>query len=270
MRAVGLCTTATGSLKGGVVVTHDVTDLKRVEDELRVTIGELRKQTKIMETIVGTMADGVIATDLCGNNILYNKKTDEIVGGREPILSDMEEWPDMYQVYHLDNKTKYAVDDLPMVRALRGESTYRALMRVSTGDKRFVLEVSGRPLLDDAEDLMGGVVVIHDITQLRATEEKLEATVRELEQQSRIMQTAFDSISDGVAVVNAAGDFLLTNPSLQQMSGVKLENTLPEDWQAKYGLFNLDEETPVPTHENLLYPRPPGGGDRRDGALSAK
>ena len=143
-------------------------------------------------------------------------------------------------------------------------------MRVSAGDKSFVLEVSGRPLFDEKGELMGGVAVSHDITQLRATEERLEATIRELEQQTRIMQTAFDSISDGVAVVDTAGDFLLTNPSLQRMSGVKLEDAPPEDWGEKYGLFHLDEETQVPTHENLLYRALQGEGDGGAGVLSAK
>ena len=241
-----------GELKGGVVVTHDITKLKKVEDELRETIRELENQTKILETIVNTSADGIMAIDVNGNNLLYNARTDEVVGGNEPTIADMDQWSDLYQVYHLDSDTLYAVEDLPMVRALRGESTDHALMRVRGKDKTFVLDVNGRPLFSEQGEFIGGVTVFHDITRLRATEERLEATIRELRQQTRLMQIAFDSISDGVVVIDSDARILLTNPSLQRMSGVPVEDAPPENWQEKYGLFYLDEQTPVPTHENLL------------------
>ena len=240
------------NLKGGVVVTHNVTQLKKVEDELRETIRELENQTKILETIVDTSADGIMAIDVNGNNLLYNARTDEVVGGNEPTIANMDQWSDLYQVYHLESDTLYSVEDLPMVRALRGESTNNALMRVRGKEKTFVLDVTGKPLFNEQGDFIGGVTVFHDITQLRATEEKLEATIRELEQQTRLMQTAFDSISDGVIVIDSDARILLTNPSLQRMSGIPVKDAPPETWQEKYGLFHLNEKTPVPTHENLL------------------
>ena len=252
-----------GDLKGGVVVTHDVTQLKKVENELRETIRELENQTKILETIVNTVADGVMAIDVGGNNLLYNARTDEVVGGNEPTIANMDQWSDLYQVYHLDSETLYAVEDLPMVRALRGESTDNALMRVKSKDKTFVIDVTGRPLFNEQGDFIGGVTVFHDVTKLRATEERLEATIRELEQQTRLMQTAFDSISDGVVVIDSDARILLSNPSLQRMSGVPVEDAPPETWQEKYGLFYLDEKTPVPTHENLLI-RALGGRETRE------
>ncbi len=240
-----------GELKGGVVVTHDVTQLKNIENELRETISKLENQTKIMVTIVSTIADGVIAMDLDGNNLLYNAPTEEVTGSF-PALEELNEWSEMYHVYHLDGKTKYTVNELPLVRALRGEATDNALMQVRRENKTYVLNVTGRPIFDGRGNLSGGVVVFNDITQLRATEARLESTIHELKQQTRLMQIAFDSISDGVVVMDASARILLANPSLQRMSGVKVEDAPPEEWAEKYGLFHIDEETQVPTQENLL------------------
>ncbi|MDE0187107.1 MAG: PAS domain S-box protein [Candidatus Poribacteria bacterium] len=240
-----------GELKGGVVVTHDVTQLKDIENELRETISKLENQTKIMETIVSTIADGVIAMDFDGNNLLYNAPTEQVTGSF-PVLAELNEWSEIYQVYHLDGETMYTADELPLVRALRGESTDNALMQVRRENKTYVLNVNGRPLFDERGNLSGGVAVFSDITQLKATEARLEFTIQELKQQTRLMETAFDSISDGVVVMDSSARILLANPSLQRMSGVKVEDAPPEEWAQKYGLFHIDEETEVPTHENLL------------------
>lgn len=237
-----------GNLKGGVVVTHDLTQLKNVESKLRQTIGKLNDQTRIMENVVNTMADGVMAIDVNGNNLLYNENTDEVVGGRVPTLSDINEWSDIYQIYHLDGERKYAIDELPLVRALRGESTDNAKMLVRRENKTFILDVTGRPLFDEQEKLKGGVAVFHDITQLRETEAKLESTVKELQKQTRLMQIAFDSISDGVVVMDTSGKVLLINPCLKQIAGMKPANIL-SDWIQKYELLNLDEEIYSPMHQ---------------------
>ena len=255
-----------GNLKGGVVVTHDLTQLKNVESKLRQTISKLNDQTRIMENVVSTMADGVMAIDVDGNNLLYNESTDEVVGGRVPTLSDINEWSDIYQVYHLDGERKYAVDELPLVRALRGESTDNAKMLVRRENKTFILDVTGRPLFDEQEKLKGGVAVFHDITQLRETEAKLESTVRELQKQTRLMQIAFDSISDGVVVMDTSGKVLLINPCLEQMAGMTPVDA-PSDWIQKYELLNLDEEIYFPMHQLEAVDNPTIEVLHADGAI---
>ena len=156
---------------GGVIVFRDVTSLVRNESELRRTTSELQAQRRTMQTIFDSISDGVIVADRGGRITMFNPSAEGIFG-RQPSPPPIEQWPHRYGCYLEDGVTLMTVDQLPLVRAIRGESTDDLEMFVRNDSVPHGVHVraSGRPL---EHGRSGGVVVYRDVTQRVRTEEAL-------------------------------------------------------------------------------------------------
>jgi PAS domain S-box-containing protein len=62
-----------------------------------------------------------------------------------------------------------------------------------------------------------------------------------------IYQAVLDNMSDGIAVVDRTGNFLLYNREGERISGIGGTPTRPEEWTQTYGIYLPDQKTPVPT-----------------------
>lgn len=70
-----------------------------------------------------------------------------------------------------------------------------------------------------------------------------QRTVAETQSQKAFLQFILDTISDGLIVANAQGQFILSNPAARELVG-PLEDMPPEDWPSHFGLFKDEEGTP--------------------------
>ena len=154
---------------------EDVTQRKRAEEELY-------KQTGILKSVLTNIGEGVVVADMEGKFLIWNPAAERLVG-QGPTTEPMKKWSDHYRVFLPDQVTPYPADQLPLARAIRGESV--------TGDEQFLrrpdipngiwLSVSGRPLVDESGMQRGGVVAFSDITTRKRAEEALHRAHKELE-----------------------------------------------------------------------------------------
>ena len=86
-----------------------------------------------------------------------------------------------------------------------------------------------------------------EIAALREAEAASQQTILQQHAQPQLMATIFSSISDGVVVADSAGKFSLFNPSAEQIVGVGMLDSPPEEWTERYGVFYPDRKTHVPT-----------------------
>ena len=86
-----------------------------------------------------------------------------------------------------------------------------------------------------------------EIAALREPEAASKQTILHQHAQTQLMATIFSSISDGVVVADSAGKFSLFNPSAEQIVGVGMLDSPPEEWTERYGVFYPDRKTHVPT-----------------------
>ena len=144
--------------------------------ELARSEAALREQTRILQSVLDCMGDGVVVADSNGRFLVFNPAAERILGhGR--IDSPPEEWSRHYEIFLPDRVTPYPVEDLPLMRAIRGESADQAELYIaypSRDDGTWIL-VTGRPLRDEHGELQGGVVVFHDITRRKKAERRLAA-----------------------------------------------------------------------------------------------
>jgi signal transduction histidine kinase len=136
----------------------------------------LRGQTQILQSVLACMGDGVIVADRDGRFLVFNPAAERILGLGQ-LDAPPAEWSKRYQIYLPDRVTPYPVTDLPLVRAIRGDSVDQTELYIaypSRDDGTWIL-ATGRPLRDEHGHLQGGVVVFHDRTRRKRSERMLAA-----------------------------------------------------------------------------------------------
>ena len=239
-----------GVSRGGVVVAHNITELKQTQIQLEQTVAELENQTQLLEVVFNNMSDGVVVADDKGRYVMYNQTAEQMTGQHlEPM--DIKDAPERFGFFHPDEKTPFSADELPLIRTLRGEESDNISMFMSTPKMQegLHLSVSARPLRDAQGVVTGGVSVSRDVTELRQAEIELKNIVNQLEEQGNLMESIFNSISDGVIVADADGAFTIFNPSAEKIVGIGPTDTGPDEWSDSYGLFFSDRVTPFPPEE---------------------
>jgi two-component system, sensor histidine kinase and response regulator len=168
-------------------------------------------QQSILEAVLESMGDGVVVADADGKFQHFNPRAEELLGLGSSDLPP-EQWSSHYSIFQPDGVTPFPSNELPLVRALRGESVDNVELfvhRARSGTGVF-LNVSGRPIKDHDGQIYGGVVVFHDVTKRKRAEE----TIRTSEQRFRTMAEAMPTTvaiyqGTGHAYVNAAAAEML-------------------------------------------------------------
>ena len=220
---------------------------------LEQTNTELRNQTQLMETVFNSISDGVVVTDTDGNFRFVNPSAERIVGvGATDTPSD--QWAETYGTFYPDSMTPFPSHDLPLVRAMRGETVddVELFIRNQEKPKGVYISVNARPLQDDSGPVKGGVIVLRDISKLKETETELKQTVHRLQEQTHLMETVFNSMDEGIIVGDPSGRQILRNPSADRISGTRTMKAGPSEWAKVYGIFYPDKETYLSVDENPL------------------
>ena len=231
-----------------------IEELKRENAELKAANLELQDQVRMMEIVLNTLSEGVVATNLEGAFLVANPTAQEIAG-MSPVEGDPEEWSETYGTFYPDKTTPVPSTELPLYKAIQGETTddVKLVLRNKNRPEGVFVSVSGRPLHNETGDLIGGVIAMRDVTELERVTQQLEATVNQLQAQNALMDTVFNSIGDGVIVADKVGNFLLFNPLAEEIVGIGLTEEAPEEWSETYGTFYPDKVTPMSSTELPLY-----------------
>ncbi|WP_433790384.1 ATP-binding protein [Actinoplanes sp. CA-252034] len=148
----------------------------RVEEataDLRETEAASRRQAELLGAIMLTISDGVIVVDSRGMILLENPAAKELLGVAG-FPDRPEEWQEHFGVYHPDGRTPMPLAEMPLFRALNGETADRVevLVRNPGRPEGVLLSIDGRPL-DPSAGEHGAVAVCRDITELRRYESDL-------------------------------------------------------------------------------------------------
>ena len=182
-----------GGKKLFTVILRDVTERKQAEEKLTAQAAELarseqalRAQTRMFQSVLDSMDEGLVTADEHGKFLLWNPTAEKILGMGAMNLP-IEEWAGHYGCYLPDGVTPFATDQLPLVRAMRGEAAdVEMFVRNPKLREGVWIEATGRPLKDDNGVLRGGVVAFRDVTRTKAAEREIRKLNAELEQ--RVLQ----------------------------------------------------------------------------------
>jgi two-component system, NarL family, sensor histidine kinase EvgS len=174
---------------GVVLVFRNITEKKRAEEETK-------RQKELLQLILGSIVDGVVVADSNGKFLLFNAAAERVLGIGATDTTP-EEWSDRYGSYLPDGVTLYSPNELPLVRAMRGESVdaLEVFIRNAKVPGGRLLSVTGRPLRGEDGALRGGVVVFHDITLQKRAQEALVRAKDEAERASKFKDQFLSTMS---------------------------------------------------------------------------
>ena len=223
-----------GSLTGSVIVLRDVTHIRETESKLQDSTAQLQAQNDTMETIFNSISDGVVVADQHGQFVMFNPSAERIVGiGATETTPD--QWTDRYGIFFTDKITPVPAEELPLVRAVRGESIEQEELfirneRIPDGA---YLSVSGRPMRDRDGNANGGVVVFRDVTrQTEADHALMEAFSQgRLEVVDTILHNIGNAITSVSIGMGTIGDELGKNAVLSRFLALaEAIEAHREDW----------------------------------------
>ena len=202
-----------------------------------------------------------MAADTAGNILLTNASAERVFG-RAP--APQPRWPEAYGLFHADGATRLQPDEVPLVRAMRGEQAedFEMVVRNRHHPDGIVTTVRMCPLGSRA-GIGGGVVVIRDVTRVSVSEASLRTTAAELGRSTRLMDAVFANIDDGVIACDPDGNYLIFNRSAERIVGTYLPDVPIEHRSERYGLYYPDGVTLVPS-EQLPLTRALRNGEATD------
>ncbi|WP_436530000.1 ATP-binding protein [Actinoplanes sp. HUAS TT8] len=140
--------------------------------ELRDAEAESRRQAGLLGAIMATIGDGVSVVDADGRVLMENPAAKRLMGVAE-ASHDPQDWQRHYGAFRPDGVTPMPLEEMPLIRAMRGEcATGEMLLRNAGRPDGVLLGVDARPL-DPSGGLRGAVAVTRDVTDLRQYEKDL-------------------------------------------------------------------------------------------------
>jgi PAS domain S-box-containing protein len=141
--------------------------------ELRTAEENSRRQAGLLGGIMASLGDGVGVVDEHGRFLLHNPAAKALLGAPDDMVGP-DGWQSHYGLFRPDGRTPFPVEEMPLVRALAGESPdgVEMVIRNAARPDGILISVDGRPL-DISAGRRGAVAVFHDITELRRYETDL-------------------------------------------------------------------------------------------------
>ncbi|HXP09677.1 MAG TPA: PAS domain S-box protein [Acidobacteriaceae bacterium] len=167
----------------------DISELKQTEERLALQAEELRQsrqalehQAFMLQTVLDSMVEGLVAADQHGKFVLWNPAAEKIMGlGATDLPS--REWSAHYGLYLTDTVTPIPAGETPLERTLRGEVVSTEIfLRQAGANLGLWLEANGSPLIDKDGALLGGVLAFRDITRRKTDELVIRKLNEELEE----------------------------------------------------------------------------------------
>jgi len=190
-------------------------ELVAAKEALERKTEQLQQQREWFEVTLASIGDAVITTDIEGRVTFLNPVAQVMTGWSQ---SDANGQPLLNVFRILNESTRQPADD-PIAKVLKtgrvvGLANHTALL-ARDGTERSI-EDSAAPIRDAKGQIVGAVMVFHDVTRRRVAERALQAS----EERLRAM---FAQAAVGIAVVNLDGHFQEANQKFCLLLGYSLE-----------------------------------------------
>ncbi len=169
----------------------------------------LREPGHAILSILESVTDGLVVADLSGRFLLFNQAAERILGvgltEAEPAA-----WTTTYGLFLPDAATPFPPEDLPLARALRGETVVdeEIFVRNPRLPEGTWISVNATPWKDTDGLALGAIAVFREVTAHKAAAETVQRLSRAVEQ-----------TADSVVITDRDGKILYVNPAFEQTTG---------------------------------------------------
>ncbi len=175
------------------------------QHKLRQKQHELERVTRFLEA----MPVGVGMMDTEGRLLYHNCKAREIFGKDANAMVSTKQLTEHYGLYRAGTDQLYDPEQLPIIRALKGESSTIDDLEIRRGNEVIPIEIWGTPIFDDRGHIIYAINALQDIAKRRKVEQVLADYSHQLEQEvaerTRALQESEQRFRD---VAEAAGEYI--------------------------------------------------------------
>lgn len=194
--------------------------------ELEESQKDLRRQTRLFESMLRGMGEGVVVTDLDGRVLLVNEVAKRVLGLSlyQPASPNMQPAPPVEptgdQPPEPKDMAQAGAGRVPLLGVLQGKVTgAEVYVDPGSGVGGTWLSVNARRLRDDRGLVKANLLVFHDITQRKRAEEALK-------QSEERFGSFVRSTDDGIVTLDGRGLITFWNPGAEKLFGYAQDEVL--------------------------------------------
>ncbi len=168
-----------------------------------------RGRSRALRPVLDSISEGVAVADANGVLLLFNHAAERILG-IGAVAAPPERWSEVYGLYLPDRVTPCPVEDLPLARAVRGETAHdvELFVRNAARPEGAWITVDASPWCDGPGTLLGGVAVFRDVTAQRRADAMLLR-----------LRSAVEHTTDAVYITDQSGVIQYVNGGFERMTG---------------------------------------------------
>ncbi|MCL4830014.1 MAG: PAS domain S-box protein [Caldilinea sp.] len=218
-----------GALTGYIAVESEITE--QVEERL------------YLQSILDSIASGLLIHDLDGRIVECNRKVEQMFGISRQELIARGSLDDLIHPVHLDGSA-WTFEDFPCRQTLRtGQPVQNATMGVDTPHGRRWLAIDTALLHDAFGNRKGVVTLFSDVTA------PVEAQAALAESEERL-RSVLAAMAEGVVILKTGGEVVFSNPAAAQILGAAPEQILRQDIPNSPWRMIREDGNPIPPDEH--------------------
>jgi phosphoserine phosphatase RsbU/P len=173
------------------------------------TQASLGVHTPGIQCLLECISQGIIVADREERILLFSDVARRILGAAASDVP-LETWTETYGLFLPDGVTPYPYDQLPLVRAIRGDTVIdeEIFVRSPAVPQGAWLVMNGTPWKDDAGVRHGGIAMLRDVTVDRQSRDALER-----------LSNAVERTADHILITDTHGTILYANPAFERLTG---------------------------------------------------
>ena len=238
--------------------------LKPVEDnQLHLTVSTAlcrheqerkhKERERFLQTLLNQEGRAIIATDMDGSVSFMNADAENLTGWR---LEDALRRPVTEIFKAVAEETVVPMQRLvtdTLNREIYIKPENHSAILVSKTNHEVSVSYKTKRFIDAQGNVMGVILAFRDFTRYQEADASYSPqSLSEMQYHNQLMKTVFNSIDEGVVVVDRNGKALLVNSSGERILGIGLNTSSFHQWPEEYGTFLPDKVTPIPANELAL------------------
>ena len=184
-----------------------------VESSVAERTEELASATSMLDLILQSVPEGIVATDNSGKYLCVNRSAEELLGKSVHPSQTQEDWPNEFSLHDPRGVRQLEFQELPLYRAMQGEFVHDYEMLVKRSIGNALISVDAKPMNGGSE--AGAVCVFRDITD-----------ERKRENQTRMLRAAVDNANEAMFTIDINQRFVGVNEYACRQLGYSREELL--------------------------------------------
>ncbi|MEG5064417.1 AAA family ATPase [Microcoleus sp. B3-A4] len=192
------------NLADGVFTPDRLQVIQLLSTQAAIALTNARLYTQVQSTqnrlnkFLNAIPFGISVHDAKGQLVYANPVSQQLLNIQDLPKAEIEQLSKTYHVYQAGTGQMYPVEQLPLVRSLRGEKTWADDLELHYSERIVPLEVTSTPIFDDTGNVEYAIAAFQDISARQQAQITVIENVR-LEQEIRERQKIEEALRQSEA-----------------------------------------------------------------------